>query len=469
MIRMATASGTFCGVCETQHVVKEADYWCPECEEGLCTLCEKHHQASRATRNHEVTTVNDYKRIPPTIASINQYCSDHEKKYQHYCSEHEKLCCPLCITTNHKKCDLLALDEIIKTSKTSALFDMMEQSLKDMKSNIEKIVEDRKQNLEMIQQQRQRFKTDITKIRNKINKHLDKLEQDIQQDIQAAEQKVQSQIEILLSKLSDHGKTIDKIQNDISSTKSFATDLQTFFGGKLFEADIQNEEKFMQSLIEDGSIQQINLTWRMEDKMCDILSIEKMGEISVIANPPTITMTTEREKQAQQMIKNNDRLIIHNENGLFVCEIPVSRSPLNVTRIDEISVAVTHNQKPYHIEIINIAKRKIVKSIKASYECYGITHQKGRLIYYETGRGIQTADIADESSTTAVVTIDGKQLWNYVTSSKDKIYHTSNESNTVTCYTVTGQKVWEYKDDSMLKSIRGVTIDNECNVFGITG
>ncbi|VDI36857.1 Hypothetical predicted protein [Mytilus galloprovincialis] len=229
---MATASGTFCGVCETQHVVREADYWCPECEEGLCTLCEKHHQASRATRNHEVTSVNDYKRIPPTIASINQYCSDHEKKYQHYCSEHEKLCCPLCITTNHKKCDLLALDEIIKTSKTSALFDMMEQSLKDMKSNIKKIVEDRKHNLEIIQQQRQKMKTDITKIRNKINKHLDKLEQQIQQDIQAVEQKVQSQLERLLSKLSDHGKTIDKIQNDISSTKSFATDIQTFFGGK---------------------------------------------------------------------------------------------------------------------------------------------------------------------------------------------------------------------------------------------
>ncbi|VDI36859.1 Hypothetical predicted protein [Mytilus galloprovincialis] len=166
--------------------------------------------------------------------------------------------------------------------------------------------------------------------------------------------------------------------------------------------------------------------------------------------------------------KTNDRLTIHSKNGLFVSEISVSRSPVNITCINENSVAVTHNKKPYHIEIINIAKRKIVKSIKASNECYGITHQKGKLIYYETGRGIQTTDIADESSTTAIVTIDDKQQWNYVTSSKDKIYHTSDESNTVTCYTVTGQKIWEYKDVSMLRSIRGVTIDNDSNVYVVS-
>ncbi|CAG2234735.1 unnamed protein product [Mytilus edulis] len=229
--------------------------------------------------------------------------------------------------------------------------------------------------------------------------------------------------------------------------------------------------------------------------MSDILSMKKMGEISVIVNPPTITMTTEREKQAQQMVpkisntindinltllkkfeiskerklpvisdctimptreivfvdKTNDRLTIHSENGSFVCEIPVSHRPVSITCIDENSVAVTHNQKPYHIEIINIANRKIVKRIKTSYECYGITHQNGKLIYYETGSGIQTRNINDESTVTAVVTIDGKHHWNYITSSKDNINHTSDESNTVTCYTITGQKIWEYKDDSIFK------------------
>ncbi|CAC5426649.1 unnamed protein product [Mytilus coruscus] len=205
---MASASGTVCGVCETQHVVKEAAFWCLDCDEGICTSCEKHHRASR--------------QIPPIIASISQYCQGH--------------------------------NEIVKTSKNSALFEIKEQSLKEMKNNIERIVEDRRQNLEEIKQQRQRFQTDIREIRDKINTHLDKLEQEIQQDIQAAEQKVMSQIDSFVLKISDHGKTIDELKNNISATKSFATDLQTFFGGKMFEAKIKEEEKFIVSLIEDGSL-----------------------------------------------------------------------------------------------------------------------------------------------------------------------------------------------------------------------
>ncbi|XP_071153175.1 uncharacterized protein [Mytilus edulis] len=506
---MASASETFCGVCETQHVVRDADVWCPECDEGLCSSCVKHHRASRATRNHEVTSVDDYKQIPPKIASINQYCSDHESKYQHYCPQHEKLCCPLCITTNHKTCDLMAIEEIVKTSKTSVLFETMEQSLKDMKSNMTKIVKDKKQNLGKIQKQRQSFQTDIQQIREKINKHLNKLENEIQQDIQAAEQKVQSQIESFLSQVSDHGETLDELQKNISATKSFATDLQTFFGCKMFEAEIHKEEKFMQSLIEDVSLQQISLRCRIDDKISDILSMTKIGEISVTTNPPTITLTMDRDKQAQHIVPTtsktiNDinptllkkievlkgerrnvisgctimpsgkmvfvdnvynRLLIYNENGLLDSEIPVSKQPVEVTCIDEKTVAVTHNAQPYHIEIVNIENKKITNKIKTSKPCYGITNNNGMLVYYEMGSGIQTEDVTDGSIVITVVKVKGDYYWNYVTTSRDKIYRTDQHTSTVTCYTVTGQKVWELKDESIFKGIRGITIDNDSNVY----
>ncbi|XP_071174181.1 uncharacterized protein [Mytilus edulis] len=265
----------------------------------------------------------------------------------------------------------------------------------------------------------------------------------------------------------------------------------------------------MMSLIEDGCLQQLNLQWRMDAKMSDILSMTKIGEISVIPKPSTISVTTDREKQAQQMIpkipktindiqltllkkveiqkgkkriaitgctimpsgkivfvdQSNDRLVIHKDNGLFVCESPVSHWPLDVTCIDENTVAVTHNAEPYYIEIINIVKRKTVRQIKTSHQCYGITNEKGRLLYYEVGSGIQIADVKSESTATSVVKVDGKHGWNYVTTSKGKIYQTKNESGTVTCYTVTGHKVWEYKDESFFKSVRGVAVDNDSNVY----
>ncbi|CAC5373364.1 unnamed protein product [Mytilus coruscus] len=512
---MSSASGTLCGVCETQDVVRNAIFWCPECDEGLCTSCEKHHRASKSSRNHEVTSVNNYQQIPSSIASIKQYCPDHEKKYQHYCSQHEKSCCPLCLTTNHRKCDFLAIDEIIKTSKTSALFDIMEQSILDMKSNIERIAKYRGQNLGEIQQQRQRFQTDIKEIRDKINKHLDKLEQEIQQNIKAAEQIAKSQIDRLISNISDHGKTIDDLQETLSATKNFATDLQTFLGGKMFEAEIQKEEKFMQSLIEGEDLQRINLQCKIADEMSHILSMTKIGEISVVTSPPTITMTMDKDNKAQQTVpkisktindinptlltrfeiskvskrekglgitgctfmpsrkmvfvdNDSNRLVIHSENGLFDCEIPVSHNPLDVTCIDENTVAVTHNSEPYHIEVIDMANKKVVKKIKTSNKCYGITNKEGRLIFYTFGRGIQTVDVTDESTVTTVVKVDYQNHCNYVTASKDKLYHTCPGSSTVTCYTVTGQMVWTYNDGFILNGIRGIIVDNDSYVYVVS-
>ncbi|CAG2252224.1 unnamed protein product [Mytilus edulis] len=474
---MASASGSFCGVCEAQDVVKKTAFWCPECNEGICTSCEKHHRSSRGTKHHEITSMNDYKQLPPIIASINQYCPEHDKKYQLYCSQHEQLCCPLCITTNHKKCDLLAIDEIVKISRNSALFEIMEQNLKEMKNNIDRIVEDRRQNLEIIKQQRQGFQTDLKEMRAKINIHLDKLEQEIQQDLQAAEQKVMSQINRFVQKVSVHQITIDELQNNIAATKRFATDIQTFFGGKMFEAQIQEEEKFMTSLIEDSGLQQIHLQCKLDNKMSDILSVTKIGEISVTTNPSTISMTTDREKQAQNRIPTISKTI--NDISLTLLkqfEISKGKKELqsraalscHVTCIDENTVAVTHNEEPYHIEIINIVNKKIVNQIKTSNQCYGITNENERLIYYEVGRGIQIADVKSESTATTVVKADGKHKWNYVTTSKGKIYHTKSESGTVTCYTVTGHTVWEYTDESILKSVHGVAVDNDSNVYVVS-
>lgn len=135
---MASSNSTLCGVCECQHLTTNATFWCPECDEGLCSTCLKYHNASKSTRNHEIISVDKYRQLPSFVVRVQQYCSEHDKKYQLYCLQHNP-CCPHCFTTTHKKCNLMALDEIVKTSKTSASFDNLEQSLNHLKENIKRI------------------------------------------------------------------------------------------------------------------------------------------------------------------------------------------------------------------------------------------------------------------------------------------------------------------------------------------
>ncbi|VDI47070.1 Hypothetical predicted protein [Mytilus galloprovincialis] len=168
--------------------------------------------------------------------------------------------------------------------------------------NAEKVVilVDRKQNLVEIKNQRQIIPEEIKQVRNKINGHLDGLKQPIHHDVYAAEEKVKTQIEDLLRKLADHTENIDILQTNMSAIKEYASDLQAFIGSKLIEKELKKQEIFMQSLIENDSLQKKDLNCKIKDKISDVLStVTSIGSISVTSNSPFVVLQTDKNKQAQ--------------------------------------------------------------------------------------------------------------------------------------------------------------------------
>ena len=72
---MATSSDVLCSICEALHEIKNADNWCPECEEGLCSDCLKHHNVSKYTKSHEVISIEYYHKLPQSVSKIVQHCT----------------------------------------------------------------------------------------------------------------------------------------------------------------------------------------------------------------------------------------------------------------------------------------------------------------------------------------------------------------------------------------------------------
>jgi DNA-binding beta-propeller fold protein YncE len=157
----------------------------------------------------------------------------------------------------------------------------------------------------------------------------------------------------------------------------------------------------------------------------------------------------------------NQRLVILNEDGTLDEEITCSLgNPFDVTYLDDTTVAVSTNSG---IEIININSTKRKRHIKISKPCHGITHHNGVLLWCEQQRGIQKMKLSDDRVTTLV---KQSNLYNsYITTCGEKIYQTNCYTSTVTCYTIKGEKLWEFKDESVLKDHRGVTVDNNSNVY----
>ena len=72
---MATSSDVLCSICEAQHAIRNADNWCPECEEGLCSECLNHHSVSKCTKSHEVISIENYHKLPQSVSKIVQHCT----------------------------------------------------------------------------------------------------------------------------------------------------------------------------------------------------------------------------------------------------------------------------------------------------------------------------------------------------------------------------------------------------------
>ncbi|CAG2218249.1 unnamed protein product [Mytilus edulis] len=344
-----------------------------------------------------------------------------------------------------------------------------------------------------------KIQSEIKTMRDKINKHLDSIEQKILQDLGDVEKGVNSELRCIQTKLLDHTKTVEELQTNISAIKKYASELQVFVGMKKIETDIEHEEKFIESLLEDGSLQQVDIDFKENHKLTDIFSIADYGKLSRIASSPAVAVKLEKNKQAQFLVAPsvekktindinlsshrkltisklnspsrftgctitpsgkivlvdwiNNYVFVLTENESLESKINVSSQPIDVTCIDDKTIAITHSY-PYgsfKIETINISSKQKEKKIRTSNLCYGITNEQGKLIYC------------------TFVIVSTFELYpffgNDCAASGRKLYHTNPSTDTVTCYTITGEKVWEYGDKTVLKNIRGVTTDNDNNVY----
>ncbi|VDI82308.1 Hypothetical predicted protein [Mytilus galloprovincialis] len=299
---MDTTVKVCCGICEAQHVTKTADFWCPECDEGLCTECNSHHSFSKASRHHAIISIDDYKKLSTDISNIVHHCIE-EKKLQMYCPRHDQLCCLLCISTSHKDCTgMLPIDEIAKTAQSSGLLESLQTSLEDMKSNISKIVQDRQTNLTKIKKQHQTIYDGLKKLRKRINCQFDKLEKETVKQLNAAECNLKTQIGDLLKELKQKSDRVTGLQKNISDLMNHASQLQTFIGSKKLEEKIESEERYIQSLTEDGRLKQLSLKCAHNELIENLLkNISSFGLISMESSPQTIKIKLRKMKQAQIM------------------------------------------------------------------------------------------------------------------------------------------------------------------------
>ncbi|XP_071137239.1 uncharacterized protein [Mytilus edulis] len=512
---MASSDVILCGICDDQHASHGADCWCPECDEGLCSTCKNHHGVSKASRQHEIISIDDYKKLPAEICKIKQNCTEHDKKFQMFCPGHDKLCCIICISENHKECTGMFLtDDVIKSSRSSIMFESLEMSLKDIQENIERVVKDREANLVEIKQQHLKSMNNIKDTRQKINSRLDELEKHMIDNLNSIETQLKLKIETLLDNLSEKKNEIEILKTNLISVKQHGSDLQAFIGSKMLEKDVAEELKYVKNISKDDGFSQLGLKCQIDDRIIDILSnITVFGSIKIEKSKSQIVIGVGHEKQAQSFtavqprsksidditallitdvkvrvgrsytyIKgssvfpdgriifadcyHNKRLVIVQSEGTLDTKIPLSPlHPFDVTCIDDKTVAVT-TFTDNKIVIVDTKSKQVTKTIEPG-KCCNITYIQGQLLYCEIGKGIQAINVSNNKEITIVKDETINNNLSYITTSGENIYYTG-EGSTVQCYSVKGEKRWEYKNETILSCTTGIAVDQDGIVYVIS-
>ena len=115
------------------------------------------------------------------------------------------------------------------------------------------------------------------------------------------------------------------------------------------------------------------------------------------------------------------------------------------------------------ITIIDIESQKVMTTIPMDTYMHGMAI-RGRTIYYcAWDKGLKMLNLSDRS-VSDIVSSDMSYVY-YVATSGDKLYYTNTNTNTVTCCDLLGITQWEFKDERVLQGPRGISIDNDGNVY----
>ncbi|XP_052077166.1 uncharacterized protein LOC127715168 [Mytilus californianus] len=499
-------STSLCGVCGLRHLSKPSTVWCLDCDEGLCFDCKEHHSLLKATKSHNIISINEYQKLPRNVLEITQYCTKHEEIFQIFCKKHDCPCCRKCIIETHNNCiDLIEIEDYIKDVKSSARLSDLEDILNETTENVKKICINKQENLTSLQEVRKKIENEIVQTRIKINNHLDKLQADLIQELYAKEANESKKILQVLKLLEEKEAQLKECQNNFVHIKKYASDVQLFLSMKQIENDTVKDEEFVQSLMENGRIFQVILYLKdIIDTKNIAVDIPYIGKVGVDYSPSLVSITKNKEKQAQMMatkttIKSIKNIALKVQKKITACgsgstgctqlshgniafanekerNITVVKSdgsldfkidlkpyrPLDITYIPYTNTIVVTSRSSNDIKIVDVNARGVLKTYCLDAPCAGIAYTEKRIILCSTNEGILELNQHDGSVKTIVP--DKLHDYAHVALLGDQIFYTNSLTKSVICCDLLGRKQWVFQYPK-LSRLFGVAVDIDGHVF----
>ena len=280
---------------------------------------------------------------------------------------------------------------------------------------------------------------------------------------------------------------------------------------KQIEKEVETHETCLQSLVKSHSLHETKVSYKIDNGLKTIATnIQKFGEIVVESRPCKIIIVRRKDKQAQMMVADisppvsvdniqlklkqkisikgtcirgcsllpegrmvlscwyTDTISFINKEGVILSQI--SKYKIGSTTFDTVyindknSVAVSFGWGGNRcITMIDIESKKVMTTISMDTDIYGMAIIGGTIYYFAREKGLKKLNVSDQS----VRDIINRDMTcvRYVATSQDKLYYTNYEKHTLICCDLHGTTQWEFNSERVLQVPRGISVDNDGNVY----
>ncbi|XP_071121940.1 uncharacterized protein [Mytilus edulis] len=494
-----------CGVCISRHVSKLSVVWCPDCDEGLCQDCTQHHSLSKASRNHTTVSIDEYHRLPSFIANIKLHCDEHDENYQLFCKQHDEVLCRKCaISEKHAECKaIIPIEDVIQNAKTSVAFTEIESSFQELNENMRLILEDRQKNISSLSDSKNKLKSEISAIRHKINHHLDQIQDHFIVELNKAVENSTQQIQSFIASLKNNKREIDASIEDVETIKNYATDMQTFLGIKQLENKLNETENKILLWTDSTRLGHTVVSFKINSVLQNISNgITEFGTHSVDFQPCELSLYKRKEGQAQLTVslepktsvdhitlklKTKFKTLCTDVSGC--CILPCGKlvvshfdpaylklfapdgkyekviknimpNIIDVAYVNNETVAVVSSSE-VNIKLVNLKSGRAFSSIHTDLPSKGLTYIKGSFIISSDEGHLLEVGLED----TKTNIIGSNVVATYVASFENNLYFEEQDTNIVVCQNRNGDLLWTFTDETVIKGIRCITVDEHGNLF----
>ncbi|XP_071173695.1 uncharacterized protein [Mytilus edulis] len=269
-----------CHICKRKQKCVSATKWCRDCSEAFCDNCCEVHSLIKSLMRHKVVEIAS---IPTNecgidLSTISDACPVHSSKVvEAYCFDHQQLCCVLCVTLKHRKCeDVQAIEDI--TSKTDDK-NSFEANLTKIQAATENLLQEQKDEKAILNKSLSTIESTVIDSVNAAKSKLDSLLVVFLKEFKIIEDKTQGDLD---SKLNLVEKLLNRIKDFVRITtfiRSYGSKTQLFIhlekSEKEFNSEIENAVALLRQV---GGVE---ASFLIENSLQNLMEMQNLGEIHV--------------------------------------------------------------------------------------------------------------------------------------------------------------------------------------------